>query len=98
MLPPVTARLLVALKSSERLSGDWRDLQYVALVEVEEAAVLLLLPLPLLLLLMVASWTLPREFEQLEARETFSGEQEALRLLAMAAGGPGGKQTLRYSG
>ena len=32
-----------------------------------------------------ASWTLPRlsELEQLEARDTFSGEHEALRLLAM---------------
>lgn len=33
---------------------------------------------------MVASWTFPNELEQLdEARESFSGEHEALRLLAI---------------
>lgn len=35
----------------------------------------------------VASWTLPSELEQLdEASETFSGEQEALRVLAILTG------------
>ena len=37
-----------------------------------------------LVMVTVASWTFPSELEQLEeARETFSGEQDALKLLAM---------------